>query len=105
VISTTKAVVNKTFGATEAGTFNLLGGKGAWAAFKPIGADLAASSITTLSFHRANEQSGTQDLDTYTQNQMYYFPGIIKEIVLSAGNIRLYRHASLNVDGDRLVID
>ncbi len=98
VIDANRVVINKTFVANESGTFSRMGGESAWSAFMPIGADLLAANITTLTFFDS-VQGGSQTVQAYSQDRIYYFPGIIKQIQLSAGNVRLFRHANLNPGG------
>lgn len=99
VIDATSVVVNKAYVASEAGTWNALGGESAWSAFMPVGGDLLASYITTLTFYDDAAQGGQQNEQAYTMDRVYYFPGIIKQIQLSAGNVRLIRHSNLNPGG------
>jgi hypothetical protein len=101
VIDSTRVVVNKAFVATEAGTFTRMGGESAWAAFMPMGADLLAADITILTFFD-DTHGNSQKVQTYAQDRVYYFPGIIKQIHLAAGNVRLFRHANLNPGGRNL---
>lgn len=106
VVSTTKFIANLDYTtADNAGTISLLGGRGAWVAMMPIGAALTAAEITTFTFHRSNGQTGTQDIGDYSQDQLYHFPQVIKEIQISSGNVRLFRAASMNIDGKDLEDD
>jgi hypothetical protein len=103
VVSTTRFILNKTFTITKAGAWDSKGGDSAWVAFMPIGADVPAASFSALTFHYPNEQSGDEKAVPYTKDKMYFFPGIIKTILLiTAGNIRLYRHSDLNPGGKNL---
>jgi hypothetical protein len=99
VISSTRIVINKAYVSSQAGTWNLLGGDSAWVAFMPVGADLPAASISALTLWYPNAQGGSQLVGTYTKDVMYMFPGIIKTILLTSGNIRLFRHSTLNPGG------
>ena len=103
VVDANRVIINKAFVATESGTWNALGGESAWSAFMPIGGDLPAINITTLTFYKNDLQGHAQNVQAYTKDQIYYFPGIIKQIQLSAGNVRLFRHANLNPGGSNLI--
>lgn len=98
VIDSTRVIINKTFVSSQSGTFSRMGGESAWSAFMPMGADLLAADITTLTFFDSN-QGGSQTVQVYSQDRIYYFPAIIKTIQLASGNVRLFRHATLNPGG------
>lgn len=103
VINANAFIIDKDFveGGDESGSWDVKGGKSAWVAFMPIGADLPAVNLSSITFWDENAQSGDINAVAYTKDQMYFFPGIIKEILLAtSGNIRLFRHSDLNPGGN-----
>lgn len=102
VVSTTQIIVDITYNASlvdGTGTWALDGGKGAWDAFIPMGADLTAANLT-ITFHDSKRQGGSQVLVNYTKDVVYRFPGVINTIQIStAGNVKLIRAASLRPFG------
>lgn len=102
VISVDQFIIDKDFvdAGDESGNWDVKGGSSAWVAFMPIGADLPAANIATLTFWDSTQQSGDENAVPYTKDQIYFFPGIIKTILLAtAGNVRLFRHSTLNPGG------
>lgn len=101
VLSPTAYIIAKALGPTGAttGARDGLGGLGAWDAFIPMGGDLATGAISTLTYFDQNKQGGRPTAVSYQQGRLYPFPGIIKSIVLTSGNLKLFRAASLNPDG------
>lgn len=96
-------IVNKDFssGATApTGMWFRDGGEGAWDAFSPMNDDLTGADISALTFWDTRKQGAgsTAGVD-YLEGVIYSFPGVIKSIQLGAGNIRLFRAASLRPDG------
>lgn len=76
------------------GTWNCLGGAGAWDAFMPIGADVPGANLT-FTFWRPEDQGSDENAIAYTKDQLYVFPAVIKEIqIATAGNVRLFRAAT-----------
>lgn len=100
VIDANRVVINKPFVAEGvAGTWTQAGGEGAWDAFIPMGADLAAANLT-ITFWDNDRQGGGQALVNYTKDVVYRFPGVIKTILIAtAGNVKLIRAASLRPFG------
>lgn len=100
-VSATRVIVDKAFGATGVtGSWDMKGGQSAWVGMMPIGADLATSSINTLTFWDEGVQTGTEKAVPYTKDKVYMFPGVIKTILLAtSGNVRLFRHGTLKPDG------
>lgn len=103
LIGTTAVVVNLTYDTAQTadgtGTWFVDGGKGAWDAFMPIGADISAANLT-VTFHKPNRQGSDENAVDYLSGKLYPFPGTIKTIQLTtAGNLRLYRSASLKPGG------
>jgi hypothetical protein len=91
-------IVNVTFNALDAdvtGTWAIDGGAGAWDAFMPIGADLTAANLA-ITFWDPKRQGSDENAVNYTKDQKYFFPAGIKTIQIStAGNVRLFRSATL----------
>lgn len=97
------AIVNKNFssGATApTGKWFKDGGAGAWDALMPLNDELTGANIAALTFWDDRKQGAvaTAAID-YVEGSIYSFPGIIKSIQLSAGNVRLFRASSLRPDG------
>ena len=102
VVSSTKIIVNIKYNASlvdGTGTWALDGGAGAWDAMMPLSADLTGANLA-LTFWDTGKQGGNESLPTYTKDQIYVFPGVIKSIqITTAGNVRLVRSASLRPFG------
>jgi hypothetical protein len=98
VVSTTKVIVNILYNAAlvdGVGTWSLDGGASAWDAMIPTTADLVGTNLA-LTFWRNDNQGGNETLPTYTKDQLYIFPGVIKTIQIStAGNVKLIRSSTL----------
>lgn len=99
VIDADRFVIDKTFVTNQSGTWASTGGQGAWVGFQPIGADLAGASITDILTFYPGMNTGDLNSIAFTKDVKYPFPGIIKQITLSAGNIRLIRHSTLRPGG------
>lgn len=101
-VGTNQLVVNLAFnsGSAGTGTFATDGGQSAWDGFMPVGADATNVNMT---FWNPNEQGGNEQALTYTKDQKYFFPGTIKTVLLTSGNIRLFRAASLRPKGANAV--
>jgi len=91
-------VIDVAFNVTRVGTFNLQAAVGAFKGFIPMSADLAANSITEITYHDSSAQKGDPKVMAYVVGEYYPFPGIIKKIVLNLGNIRLMRYSSNALD-------
>jgi len=102
VIGATQIIVNKSFqtGSGGTGTYNLMGGEGAWDAFMPIGGTVSGSNLPTLTFWDSSRQSMDENNVDYQQGVIYPFPAGIKTILISStGNVRLIRSATLRPKG------
>lgn len=91
-------VIDVAFNVTRTGTYNFLGAEGAFAGFIPM-VTITAGQITTLTFHRPKMQIGDPKPLAYQAGVFYPFAGIIKEIQISAGDIRLLRYPTNNPEG------
>ncbi len=102
IVSSTKMIVNIPYNNTLSdgtGVWSVDGGAGAWDSFMPIGADLTAANIA-MTFWKPSEQGSNEVAVNYTKDQLYMFPAGIKTIQIStAGNVRLFRSASLRPNG------
>ena len=100
----TQVIVNRTWqtptaGTSGTGTYNVLGGEGAWDGFMPIGGNVTGANLT-LTFWEPNQQGSDENAVDYFEGKKYYFPGTIKTaLIASSGNIRLFRSASLRPRG------
>lgn len=102
VIGATQVIINKTYatGATSGtGTFDTLGGEGAWDAFMPIGADLNATGASAITFWGSSDQGANEKAVSYTKDKVYFFPSVIKTVEIISTNIRLFRSATLRPRG------
>lgn len=95
VVDATHYVIDLAFAAIGAGTWTSLGAKGFFVGFMPMTA-LAAGEITSITFLDVDETShvGDPTRTAYLAGVFYPFPGGIDEIILSAGNIRLFRYSN-----------
>lgn len=103
VIGATQIIVNKAFqtGSGGTGTYNLMGGEGAWDAFMPLGAPVSGSNIPTLTFWDPSKQAMDENNVDYQQGVIYPFPAGIKTILItSTGNVRLFRSSTLRPNGN-----
>ena len=91
-----KFLIDAPYVASETGTWAQTGGKGAWIGFIPMDADLAVDVMTTLTFFHPSKNTGDMTQPKYVVGQLYMFPGVIRTIAISAGNLRLVRNATLN---------
>lgn len=96
-------IVNKDF-ATAAtaptGMWFKDGGAGAWDAFSPLGGGLSGADIA-MTFWDDSRQGGDPSAVNYQEGEVYSFPGIIKTAqITTAGNIRLFRAATLRPFGE-----
>jgi len=95
VLRPSAALIKKGYTTTKAGGFDIKAGEGNWEAIMPIGADITAANLA-LTFHKPNEQGGIEPSVDLTEDKIYPYPGGIKKFTLAtAGNIRLYRGASV----------
>lgn len=102
VLGATHIIVNKAFqtGSGGTGTYNLMGGEGAWDAFQPLGAPVSGSNMPTLTFWDSSRQAMDENNVDYQQGVIYPFPAGIKTILItSTGNVRLFRSATLRPKG------
>lgn len=102
VIGATQVIVNKAFqtGSGGTGTYNLMGGEGAWDAFMPLSDALPGASLPTFTFWDSSKQSMDENNVDYEEGKIYPFPAGIKTILISAtGNIRLFRSSTLRPNG------
>jgi hypothetical protein len=90
VLSSTSVIIDVTYVANESGTWNQLGAKGFFAGFMPM-TTLIAGDVTSMSFVDAKYQIGDPTAVAYIAGVFYPFAGIITDIVLSSGDIRLMR--------------
>lgn len=100
VVSATQIIVNINYGDVPVdvtGTWTVDGGAGAWDAFVPLGADLAAG-VFVCTFWDSKLQGSDFDAVAYTKDVIYATPGIIKTAQVT-GNVRLIRAASLRPFG------
>lgn len=89
-----------TGGTAPTGMWFKDGGAGAWDAFMPVNDDLTGANIASITFWDTKKQgAGATAAVDYLEGHVYAFPGIIKSIQLSAGNIRLFRAATLRPEG------
>lgn len=95
VIDATHYVIDVTFDATFSGTWTSLGAKGFFVGFMPMTA-IAAGEITSITYLDVDETShvGDPTKTAYVAGIFYPFPGGIDEIVLSAGDLRLFRYSN-----------
>lgn len=95
VIDATHYVIDVTFVSDQSGTWTSLGAKGFFVGFIPM-TDIAAGEITSITYLKPEETSHVGDPTkvAYIAGVYYPFPGGIDEIVLSAGNIRLFRYSN-----------
>jgi len=85
------------------GNWDITGGLGAWDGFMAMGADLTAANVA-LTYWDPNRQGGNETLENFLQGKLYVFPGIIKSIAITtAGNVRLFRAATLRPFGKNAV--
>lgn len=101
VLGATQVIVNKSFqtGSGGTGTYNLMGGEGSWDAFQPLTAGMSGAAMPTLTFWDPSKQAMDENNVDYEQGRIYPFPAGIKTILISAGNIRLIRSATLRPGG------
>lgn len=101
----TQVIVNRTWqtptaGTSGTGTYDTLGGEGAWDAFMPIGTGVNATGVA-MTFWKENQQGSNEAaaVGVFSQDKTYYFPNTIKTILISTGNIRLFRSATRRPSG------
>jgi hypothetical protein len=102
VIGATQVIVNKSFqtGSGGTGTYNLMGGEGAWDAFMPINGTVSGSNLPTFTFWEPSKQAMDENNTDYEQGKIYPFPAGIKTILISStGNLRLFRSSTLRPNG------
>lgn len=100
-VGTTKYVIKKAFTVTKTGTRDGLAGEGNWDAMMPVGGDLAAANVS-LQFWQPEMEGGDDTDPVFSQDKVYVFPGGIKNITIAtAGNVKLYRAASIRRGGVR----
>lgn len=102
VIGATQVIVNKAFqtGSGGTGTYNLMGGEGAWDAFMPMSGGMSGSNMPTFTFWDPSKQAMDENNVDYEQGKIYPFPAGIKTILISStGNIRLFRSSTLRPNG------
>ncbi len=92
VISPTNVVIDVDFVSNQSGTWTSLGAKGFFVGFMPM-TSIAEGDITSMTFHDDMHIGDPTPL-AYIAGIFYPFPGGIDEIVLSAGNIRLFRYSN-----------
>ncbi len=95
VVDGTNYVVDVDFTATITGTWTSLGAKGSFAGFIPM-TTIAAGDITSITYHDdgAKAHIGDPALVAYIAGVFYPFPGLIDEIIITAGNLRLMRYTT-----------
>jgi len=101
----TQVIVNRTWqtptaGTAGTGTYDTLGGEGAWDAFMPIGTGVNATGVA-MTFWKSGAQGSNEDaaVGVFSQDKVYHFPDTIKTILISTGNIRLFRSATRRPGG------
>jgi len=101
VIGPTQIIINKTYQTptTGTGTYLIDGGEGSWDAMMPMGAGVSGANLT-LTFWETNKQGSDENAVDYDQGKIYVFPAGVKTILITtAGNVRLFRSATLRPDG------
>jgi len=91
--SDTEVVCDTTWVDDQSGTWTRLGATGRFLGFIPM-TTLNAADITTLTLEQEDSHGGDPLVVIYQAGLFYPFPGIITDILLSAGNVRLFRAGS-----------
>lgn len=98
VVSSTKIIVNITYDNTlvdATGNWDVLGGAGAWDAIMADGTDITIANLA-LTYWDPEKQGGNELTENLLSGKVYVYPGIIKTILITtAGNVRLFRSATL----------
>jgi len=95
VPSTTTFVIKKGFYVTATGSWDVKAAEGNWDALMPIGAGVSAANIAIVPW-KPEQLGGNEASVDFTQDKVYPIPGGIKKVNLAtAGNIRLFKAASV----------
>lgn len=93
VVDGTNYVIDVAFSNDTSGTWTSLGAKGVFAGFVPM-TTISAGDITSITYHTdgAKAHIGDPTLLAYIAGVFYPFPGLIDEIIITLGNLRLIRY-------------
>lgn len=103
VPSTTTFVIKKGFYITATGSWDVKAAEGNWDAMMPIGAGVSGANLS-LTFWKPDMQGGNDITTDYTADKVYPLPGGLKRVgIATAGNLRLFRAASIRPSDGRNV--